>query len=137
MKESKKKRPSLPPVSEQMKAWSSALADEVGSWPLVECRSFFGFTALYRRDRIFAVLPRTRAMQTPDSLAFKLEAASPKIRARLERDPSIGFALMQMRGKRWFTFEIHRDEDLHDALDWLGRAYAAVLKSVNKPRKPR
>ena len=57
-------RPKLPPVSEQMKAWSSALGGEIGGWPQVSTRPFFGLTALYRKDRIFALLPRTRAIRT-------------------------------------------------------------------------
>lgn len=120
-----------------MKAWSSALAGEVADWPQVELRSFFGFTALYRRDLIFAMLPRTRAMVTSNSLAFKLETAGPKIQARLEKDPRVGFTLMQR--KRWYTFELSSDADLHDALDWLARAYDAAGTSPVKSggKKPR
>jgi hypothetical protein len=107
-----------------MRAWSSALANEVADWPQVEARSFFGFTALYRKDKIFAALPRTRGMNTANSLAFKLETASTHVLAKAEQDPRMGFTLMQR--KRWFTFEIHSDADLHDALDWLGHAYQAT-----------
>ena len=53
-------RPKLPKISEEMKAWSAALAGEVGEWPHVSTRSFFGFTALYRKDKMFAALPRCR-----------------------------------------------------------------------------
>jgi hypothetical protein len=122
-----KKRVKLPPVSEQMKAWSAALADEVTAWPHVAPRSFFGFTALYRNDRMFGALPRTRAMETANSLVFKIENPTSRLRARLESDPRIG--LMNMQKARWFTFELSSDTDLHDALDWLGRAYAAAGKS--------
>src|SRR5260221_6647070 len=58
-KESMKQRsstPQLPKVSEQMKAWSSALEAEVADWPHASTRSFFGFTAVYRKDKIFAAL---------------------------------------------------------------------------------
>jgi len=51
------KRPNLPAISEEMKAWSAALAAEVGGWPQLSARSFFGFTALYRKDKMFAALP--------------------------------------------------------------------------------
>jgi hypothetical protein len=104
-----------------MKAWSAALADEVTQWPQVSTRSLFGLTALYRRDRIFALLPRTRGMETANSLAFKLESPPSQLVAQLQKDPRIGATEMQKA--RWFTFEITSDSDLHDAVDWLGRAY--------------
>jgi hypothetical protein len=72
MKPEKRRRPALPPVSEEVKAWSAALAAEVDGWPQLSARSFFGFTALYRKDKMFAALPRTRAMGTSNSLVFKL-----------------------------------------------------------------
>jgi len=111
-------------VSETMKAWSAALATEVQNWPGVTARPMFGLTALYRQDKIFAVLPRTRAMETPDSLAFKLEQAGPRILARMGRDPRVG--LTQMQKAWWFTFELTSDADLNHALEWLGRAYESA-----------
>jgi hypothetical protein len=123
----KTKRPKLPAISEAMKAWSAALKAEIGDWPGVKVRSFFGFTALYRRDRIFALLPQTRGMETPNSLAFKLQSPAPRLLARMRRDPRIGPTEMQQA--RWFTFELATDGDLHDALDWLARAYDAAAKA--------
>jgi TfoX/Sxy family transcriptional regulator of competence genes len=107
-----------------MKAWSAALTDEVADWPHVSARSFFGFTALYCNDKMFAALPRTRSMGTPNSLVFKLDSQPSAVAARLKKDPRIGS--MQMQKARWFTFEISSDADLHDALDWLGTAYEAA-----------
>jgi len=131
MKRTRTPRVKLPPVSEQMKAWSAALAAEVADWPHVSARSFFGFTALYRGDKMFAALPRTRAMGTPNSLVFKLVETTVGDRARMEKDPRIGD--MQMQKARWFTFELASDGDLHDALDWIGRAYDAAAK-LKKPK---
>jgi hypothetical protein len=123
----KPSRPNLPKVSEEMKAWSAALVAEVAGWPQVTERAFFGFTALYRGDdRIFALLPRTRAMGTPNSLAFKLEQPPTGILKRLQQDPRIGST--EMRKARWFTFELTVATDLRDALDWLGEAYEAAGK---------
>jgi hypothetical protein len=127
MKPARVSRPKLPAVSEQMKAWSAALATEVFAWPEIQTRIFFGVTALYRKDKIFAVLPRTRGMETSNSLAFKLEAPTRAVQARLTTDPRIGST--QMRKARWFTFELGSDADLHDALDWLGRAYDRAIQS--------
>lgn len=119
-------RPELPVVSEQMKAWSAALGPEVCEWPEVTTRSFFGFTALYRKDRIFALLPRTRGMGTSNSLAFKFDAPAERARRLLDQDSRVGST--QMQNARWFTFELSSDTDLHDALHWLGLAYAAAGK---------
>jgi len=107
-----------------MKAWSSALVSEISDWPDVDARSFFGFTALYRQERIFAALPRTRSINAADSFAFKLEKASPQLRARLDDDRRVGS--MQMNRSQWFTFELDSGRDLHDALDWLVEAYEAA-----------
>ena len=114
-------RPNLPAVSEEMKAWSAALAGEVGDWPHVSARSFFGFTAFYRKDRIFALLPRTRGMGTANALAFKLGHQTSAIAARLKKDPRTGSTKMQ--NVRWFTFQVSSESDLHDALKCLGAAY--------------
>lgn len=129
----RKRHPKLPPISDEMKAWSAALALEASEWPQVTTRSFFGFTALYRKDTMFAALPRTRSMGTANSLVFKIHNPKPAIRKRLEGDPRIG--AMQMQKARWFTFEISSDTDLHDALDWLGRALDMAGEAKSKPRK--
>lgn len=119
-----KPRPKLPAISNEMKAWSSAIVAEISDWPQVNARFFFGFIALYRKDKMFGALPRTRAIATANSLAFKLEAPARAVRARLDKTTSQWSA---PSGKiRWFIFEIHSDGDLHDALDWLGKAYAAA-----------
>ena len=123
----KRTRPKLPEASEEMKAWSAALATEAENWPQVTTRAFFGLTALYRRDRIFALLPRPRAMETPNSLAFKLESPQARIRTQLAHDPRVGSTEMQKA--RWFTFELSTAVDLRDALDWLGQANEGAGKS--------
>ena len=125
--------PKLPPVSEQMKAWASALAAESEDWPHVSTRSFFGFTALYRKDVIFAMLPRTRGMDTANSLAFKLENPTAAMRQLLEADPRR--SALTLGTGRWFIFELSSNGDLHDALDWLHHAYQAAGKKEPLPKK--
>jgi hypothetical protein len=119
-------RTKLAKISEEMKSWSGALAEDTTRWPRVSTRIMFGFTALYRDKKIFAILPRTRGMGTPNSLAFKLESPAAQVRASLQSDRRIGTSLM--RASRWTTFELAKDSDIHDALDWLRRAYAAAGK---------
>jgi hypothetical protein len=116
--------PKMLPVSEQMKAWSSALGAEIAEWPGVDARSFFGFTALYRRTYRFAALPRTRSWGTGNCLAFKVKNPTPRLRTRLKKDGRIGS--IQMKESPWVSFELSSDADLHDALDWLGLAYDAA-----------
>ena len=127
MREKTSARPHLPKVSEPMKAWSAALQAEVADWPEVTTRAFFGLAALYRGERIFAALPRTRAMETPNSLAFKLESPSAQVRKQLAQDIRVGQT--QMRKARWFTFECTDGTDLRGAVDWLARAYEAAGKA--------
>lgn len=117
-------RPKLPAVSEEMKAWAAALAAELAGWPGVSTRPMFGLSALYCGKRIFAVLPRTRGMGSPNSLAFKLEDVGPRVQARLSEERRISTAVMQ--ASRWFVFELGSDRDLKDALKWLNRAYEAA-----------
>jgi hypothetical protein len=110
-----------PPVSEQMKAWSLALAAELVEWPQVTQKSFFGFTALYRGKKMFALLPRTRNIFTSNAVAFCMEAANRSTRTLLEKDLRI--SAFDKDKTRWFTFELSGNADLHDALDYLGRAF--------------
>jgi hypothetical protein len=112
-----------------MKAWSAALAVEVADWPRATTRSFFGFNALYRGDNIFGMLPRTRSFGNGNLLAFRIDDATDRLKARLKKDRRIGS--IDQNNSRWSTFELSSDVDLHAALDWLGVAYEAA----SKPRK--
>ena len=119
-------RQPLPPVSEQMKAWSAALAAELRDWTQVTEKSFFGFTALYRGKTMFGLLPRTRSIFKGNAIAFKNDKLNPASKALLENDPRI--AAFDKDKKRWFTFELAGDSDLHEALGFLARAFEAAGK---------
>lgn len=123
-----KKRQALPRISDQMKAWTAALAAEIAEWPRANARSFFGFAALYRGRNIFGMLPRTRSFGNGSLLAFRIDDVTDRIKARLEKDPRIGS--IDQNNSRWFTFELSSDADLHQALDWLGRAYQSANKRL-------
>ena len=107
-----------------MKAWSSALAAEFQDWPQVTQKSFFGFTALYRGRTLFGLLPRTKSVFTPNAVALRFESPNRAVKALLEKDPRV--AAFDKHKTRWFTFELSSDSDLHNALDYLGRAYDAA-----------
>jgi hypothetical protein len=123
---SKKQRshPKFAVISEEMKAWSAALLAELTTWPGVKTHPMFGFTALYRGKRIFAILPRSRGMGSPSSLGFKLENAGPRVLRQLRNESRISSTVM--RASRWFIFELAEDSELNDALGWLSRAYEAA-----------
>ena len=109
-----------------MKAWSAALACEISDWPQVSTRAFFGFNAFHRKGKMFALLPRTRAMDSANSLAFKLETHASAVSACLKKDSRIRGPSGPMEKARWFTFELSSSAELHDALEWLARAYEAA-----------
>jgi hypothetical protein len=124
-------RPPLRPISEQMKAWSSALASELERWPQITRKSFFGFTALYRGKKMFGLLPRTRGIFQNNAVAFRMDGGNRATRALLEKDERI--AAFDKDKARWFTFQLSCDRDLHDALDYLAKAYEAA-RTAKKTR---
>ncbi len=131
MASERSRREKFQPISDQMKAWSSALAAEFEDWPQVTRKSFFGFTALYRGKTIFGLLPRTKSVFRPNAVAFRFTTLSPEMRALLEKDSRV--AAFDKQKTRWFTFDLPSDRDLHDALDYLGRAFDAAR--TTKKRK--
>jgi hypothetical protein len=120
-----KPRPKLPLVSEQMKAWSAALAAELENWPSVTTHPMFGFTAFYRGKRIFAVLPRTRGMEGPNSLAFKIPRPTSRLLTRLKNDPRIRTTVMP--NTCWIAFELSSDS----ARKWRSTGWAKPMRERN------
>jgi hypothetical protein len=113
---------SMPKVDAEMQRWSSALGDEIATWPQVTSRPMFGMMAFYRGANIFAALPRTRAIGTSSSLMVKLPDVQHD-RLKAGRGPGAG----------WMTFEMTADEDFGEALRWLERAYKqARVKNAKK-----
>ena len=117
-------RPAMQRATEEVRRWAALLETELCSWPQVTTRPMFGMTAVFRRGRIFAALPRTRALGTPDSVAFKLSSISPSLQTRLEKDARI--VTRPVTGHRWIAFELHHDSDLNQALRWFEHAYKLV-----------
>lgn len=121
MADQKPSREKSSPVSDQMKAWSAALSAELRQWPQITQQSFFGFTALYRGRTMFGLLPRTRCIFADHAVAFRIERPNRNVKALLEQDLRID--AFDKDRQRWYTFEVSCDGDLHDALDWLARAF--------------
>ena len=107
----------MPPVSEEMKQWSALLKTEVSAWPQVSSKPMFGMHGVFRGKKIFAALPATRAIRTPNSVAFRLNPIPQDLALRAAKEPRV------TPGTRWYTFEVRSAEDLRDALWWLSQAY--------------
>jgi hypothetical protein len=110
----------LPKISEEMKQWSAMLGVELSTWPKVLQKPMFGMTAFYRGERIFAVLPKTRAFETSKGIAFRFESIGEKLMRELKSDARV---ITNPIGKKWITFEVENAKDVNAALEWLSRAY--------------
>jgi len=140
-KQKNSKRPKLLRISEEMKQWSAMLENELRSWPEVSSRPMFGFMGIYRDNTIFAGLPRSRALVTPNSIIFKFDPMPAELSKRAQEDPRIDFE-RGTPGARWFSFALSSTDDLRDALWWLEQAYRKAKntlerKTAHRVGKPR
>ncbi len=106
----------MPRAPEEMRQWAELIEAEALQWRGVAARPMFGMTALFRGQRIFAALPRTRAIGSPHSVAFKLPRKSdvPEDEMRIIPDRP---------GAKWLTFELASGRDIAGAITWIRRAY--------------
>lgn len=107
-----------------MQRWSALLGSELVGWPAVRTNPMFGFISYYRGRKVFAALPKTKAMRSPNAFIFKLQRPTRALMAALHRDSRI--LVSEKGGAGWQAFELASDADLHDALGWLDRAYRAA-----------
>ena len=107
-----------------MKQWSALLDGELEGWPGVRTQPMFGLVSYYRGRKIFAALPRTRALNSANSIIFKLHRASSQDLGKLRSDPRAAVSGKGMAG--WQSLEVTSTADLKHALDWLDRAYRAA-----------
>jgi hypothetical protein len=118
-------RPKLARISDEMKYLCSMLGDEVQTWPNVTSKSMFGMLGFYRSGAVFAALPVTRAIGSANGIIFKMKAMSAAQTDRAQRDLRLGTGT-NIKAQRWHSFEIHSEDDLRDALWWLGQAYESA-----------
>ena len=121
--------PQIPGRLEEMRQWSALLEQELSSWPQVTLRPMFGLTGVYRKEKIFGILPRTKAFETPSSVAFKIHRPTSQTAKLLKEDER----LMITKGKRagWITFEVNSAVELRNALKWFDLAYRNCLSRNN------
>jgi luciferase-like monooxygenase len=118
-------RAKLLPISEEMKQWSALLASELNSWPDITTKSMFGLLSFYRKGKIFAALPQTRGLTSSSSLIVKFNPMPPALLKRAHADPRMD-TNTRVPGSGWFSFELHSDADVRDALWWLNQSYESA-----------
>ena len=115
-------------TSDQMKRWSALLASEITAWPRVRTKHMFGFLSYYRKDTMFAILPRTRSFDSGDLIIVKFDPLPAKPMQRAQRDARVD-TLTRRPGRGWFTFALQAEADVRDALWWLDQAFACAGKT--------
>ena len=121
-KKTKRPRPKMPLVSEEMKQWSALLGEELSKWPNVAARPMFGLRGFYRGRKIFAALPVTRAIKNPNSLIFRIKPLPSDLLERAKKEPRIDTET-RAPGAKWLVFELNSEADFRDALWWINQAY--------------
>jgi hypothetical protein len=111
------KRVKLVKVSDDMRHLCALIEGELLQWPEVTTRPMFGFRACYRKGVIFALLPWTRALETPESIAYKLTADGASER------------------EKWMSYETHGPESVRSALALLDQAYGAAGQKRERSKK--
>jgi hypothetical protein len=109
-------------IAEEMKQWSAMLGEELHRLPQVTSRPMFGLLGFYRKGKIFAALPVTRAIGTANSIIFKIQPMPVELAKRAAADPRVNSETKRAAAK-WTIFELRSEKDISDALSWLGQAY--------------
>jgi hypothetical protein len=112
----------MPRISDEMKEWSARLGEEISRWPNVSARPMFGLLGYYRKKTIFAALPVTRTIGTPNTIIFKLKSRTPGLLRRAKGDARVDPERVGP-GAKWSAFEVQSEVDLRDAIWWLSQAY--------------
>ena len=98
------------------------LGHEISTWPDVTVRPMFGLQGLYRKGKIFAGLPVTRAIGGANSVIFKLGKVSGEQSTRMGQDLRVSTG-KSMRSVAWYAFELTSEDEIRALLWWLGQAY--------------
>ncbi len=102
------KRPTFAKVSDETKRLAALLEAELTRWPEVRTGKMFGMVSVYRNETIFALLPATRGLWSPNSIMVK-----PQRPAKRE-------------GEKWESVELNSEADLGTVLKRLDRAYRTL-----------
>ena len=115
------------------------LEQELSTWPNVESRPMFGMISFYRRDAIFAALPRTRALSNARSILLRFEPLPRKLKDRAEKQSGLRQESAFSKGN-WLSLTLESEDSLRDALWWLNHAYECAGEretTTHKSNQPR
>jgi hypothetical protein len=127
----KDSRPKLVPITEEMKEYAAHLSEEVRTWPQVNLRPMFGFFGVYRKEKIFGVIPKTRTMAEGNAIWYKVwpvKTTRPKPGSKHARSTARREEMedMTVTGPNWKSFPVDSPAHLHGALEVLARAYESA-----------
>jgi hypothetical protein len=114
-------------VDEEMKQRACLLEGELTQWPEVKTKPMFGMAAFFRRNLIFAAVPRTRTLRSPQSIILKFDPIPIALCEKMSEEPRL-CRDAPGPGAGWHAFELSSHEDIRDALWWLSQAYDLAKK---------
>ena len=114
-------------VDEEMKHRASLLEGELRGWPGVTTKPMFGMVSFFRKGAIFAAVPRTRTLRSPESIIVKFDPMPPALTGKMAGEPRLTRDAPGP-GAGWHAFELSSEGDIRDALWWLNQAYELAKK---------
>ena len=121
----RKTMPKFFAADEEMQHRASLLEKELVSWPGVTTRPMFGMVSFFRGKAIFAAVPRTRTLRSPQSIIMKFNPLPSSLSEKMKAEPRIADRAPGP-GAGWHAFEVASHTDIKDALWWLSQAYAVA-----------
>jgi len=120
----------LHPISDEMHQWSTLLEAELLTWPNITAKPMFGLRGLYRGEKIFAALPKTRGFDPAGSILLKFDPLPKALQEKMKNDSRFG--PWGHSGPRWTSFTLRSADDLRDALWWLQHAHRCAKGKAAK-----
>jgi hypothetical protein len=109
-------------VDDEMKHRAALLEGEVSGWPGVTIKPMFGMASFFRRGSIFAAVPRTRTLRSPQCFILKFHPVPETLVEKIKAEKRIADRAPGP-GAGWHAFELASESDIRDALWWLNQAY--------------
>jgi hypothetical protein len=114
-------------VDEEMKHRASLLEGELRGWPSVTTKPMFGMVSFFRKTTIFAAVPKTRTLRSPQSIILKFDPMPPSLSEKMASEPRLTRDAPGP-GAGWHAFDLSSENDIKDALWWLNQAYGLAKK---------